>query len=167
MNFYLKKKKYKNYIKKNYIKLMGCCTSQFTDSELENAETLQEVISVMKKRSEDLEKEKDEINEHLKDPSKEVTFVRIDDLTQEDLERRVPYLEKLHEAYEDVIKTMENVDLPVEETKQHLINIMSNHLISYDLSEKYRNDVAKFKQFAFENEKRLTEGFTKPLHNDS
>ena len=37
---------------------MGCCTSQFTDSELENAETLQEVISVMKKRSEDLEKEK-------------------------------------------------------------------------------------------------------------
>ena len=49
---------------------------------------------------------------HLKDPSKEVTFVRIDDLTQEDLERRVPYLEKLHEAYEDVIKTMENVDRP-------------------------------------------------------
>ena len=146
---------------------MGCCTSQFTDSELENAETLQEVISVMKKRSEDLEKEKDEINEHLKDPSKEVTFVRIDDLTQEDLERRVPYLEKLHEAYEDVIKTMENVDLPVEETKQHLINIMSNHLISYDLSEKYRNDVAKFKQFAFENEKRLTEGFTKPLHSEN
>ena len=138
---------------------MGCCTSQYTDSELENAETLPEIISVMKKRSEDLVKEKDEINEHLKDPSKEVTFVRIDDLTQEDLERRVPYLEKLHEAYEDVIKTMENVDLPVEETKQHLINIMSNHLISYDLSEKYRNDVAKFKQFAFENEKRLTEGF--------
>ena len=116
---------------------MGCCGSQFTDTELENAETLPEIISVMKKRSEDLVKEKDEINEHLKDPSKEVTFVRIDDLTQEDLERRVPYLEKLHEAYEDVIKTMENVDLPVEETKEHLINIMSNHLISYDLSEKF------------------------------
>ena len=88
-------------------------------------------------------------------------------MTQEDLERRVPYLEKLHEAYEDVIQTMESVDLPVDETKEHLFNIMNNHFISYDLTEKYRNDVAKFKQFAFENEKRLTEGFTKPLHNDS
>ena len=145
---------------------MGCCGSQYTDMELENAETLIEVIAVMKKRSEDLIKEKEEIKAHLEDPSKDVTFARIDDLTQEDLERRVPYLEKLHEAYEDVIQTMESVDLPVEETKKYLIDIMNNHLISYDLSEKYRNDVAKFKQFAFENEKRLTEGFTKPLHTD-
>ena len=138
---------------------MGCCGSQFTDTELENAETLPEIISVMKKRSEDLVKEKDEINEHLKDPSKEVTFVRIDDLTQEDLERRVPYLEKLHDAYEDVIQTMERVELPFNETREHLYNIIENYLISYDLSEKYRNDVANFKQFAFKNERLQTEEY--------
>ena len=146
---------------------MGCCGSQYTDVELENAKNLDEVIKVMKKRSEELIKERDEISAHLKDPKNEVTFARIDDLTQEDLERRIPYLNKLHEAYEDVIQTMESVDLPVDETKEHLFNIMNNHFISYDLTEKYRNDVAKFKQFAFENEKRLTEGFTKPLHSES
>ena len=146
---------------------MGCCGSQYIDIELENAKNLDEVIRVMKKRSEELIKERDEISAHLKDPKNEVTFARIDDLTQEDLERRIPYLDKLHEAYEDVIQTMESVDLPVDETKGHLINIMSNHFISYDLTEKYRNDVAKFKQFAFENEKRLTEGFTKPLHSEN
>jgi hypothetical protein len=40
---------------------------------------------------------------------------------------------------------------------------MSHRLISYDLSDNFKNDIAKFKQFAYENEKRLTEGFKKPL----
>ena len=146
---------------------MGCCGASKYDFDLENSKNISDLINVMKKKSKNLMKEREEIKEHLEDPSKEVTLSKIDDLNDEDLRMRIPYLEKLHDAYEDVIQTMENVDLPVDETKQHLINIMSNHLISYDLSEKFRNDVAKFKQFAFENEKRLTEGFTKPLHSES
>ena len=138
---------------------MGCCGSQYTDVELENAKNLDEVIKVMKKRSEELIKERDEISAHLKDPKNEVTFARIDDLTQEDLERRIPYLNKLHEAYEDVIQTMERVELPFNETREHLYNIIENYLISYDLSEKYRNDVANFKQFAFKNERLQTEEY--------
>ena len=132
---------------------MGCCGSQYTDFELENAKNLDEVIKVMKKRSEELIKERDEISAHLKDPKNEVTFARIDDLTQEDLERRIPYLNKLHEAYEDIIITMENVDLPDDETKEFLINIVSNYYITYDLNDNYRVDIAKFKPFAYKIKK--------------
>ena len=122
-----------------------------------------EIIAVMKKRSEELVKEKSEISKHLEDPTKEVTMVNIEGLSNDDLEKRIEYLDKLHDGYEDVIQTLESINLPIEETKGHLLDIMSHRLISYDLSDNFKNDIAKFKQFAYENEKRLTEGFKKPL----
>ena len=142
---------------------MGCCSSEYIDYELENAQNMPEIIKLMKKRFNKLLYEKNEIEDHLKDPSKEVSLIKIDDLSKDDLEKRIPYLEKLHDAYDDVIETLEHIDLPIDETKNHLNNIMSNRFITYDLNEKYKDDVSKFKQFAFENEKRMTEGFSKPL----
>ena len=114
----------------------------------------------MKKKSEDLLKEKNEINNHIIDPNKEVTNVNIENLSKEDLEKRIIYLDKLHEAYEDIIITMENVDLPVDETKEFLINIVSNYYITYDLNDNYSVDIAKFKQFAYKNEKKIIESFS-------
>ena len=43
----------------------------------------------MKKKSEDLLKEKKEINNNIKDPNKEVTNVNIENLSKEDLEKRI------------------------------------------------------------------------------
>jgi hypothetical protein len=142
---------------------MGCCGSGYDDKELKEAKSMPEIISVMKKRSEELVKEKNEISNHLEDPTKEVTMVNIEGLSNDDLEKRIEYLDKLHDGYEDVIQTLESINLPIEETKGHLLDIMSHRLISYDLSDNFKNDIAKFKQFAYENEKRLTEGFKKPL----
>ena len=142
---------------------MGCCGSGYDDPELKEAKTMPEIIAVMKKRSEELVKEKSEISKHLEDPTKEVTMVNIEGLSNDDLEKRIEYLDKLHDGYEDVIQTLESINLPIEETKGHLLDIMSHRLISYDLSDNFKNDIAKFKQFAYENEKRLTEGFKKPL----
>ena len=132
---------------------MGCCEPKPVDYELENAQTTEDLISIMKKKSQNLIKEKEEILAHLDDPNNKVTISKIDDLNEEDLRLRIPYLDKLHDAYEDIIQTMERVDLPFEETREHLYNIIENHLISYDLNENYRNDIASFKQFAFKNEK--------------
>lgn len=142
---------------------MGCCGSGYDDKELKEAKSMPEIIAVMKKRSEELVKEKSEISKHLEDPTKEVTMVNIEGLSNDDLEKRIEYLDKLHDGYEDVIQTLESINLPIEETKGHLLDIMSHRLISYDLSDNFKNDIAKFKQFAYENEKRLTEGFKKPL----
>ena len=138
---------------------MGCCAASKYDFDLENSKNISDLINVMKKKSKNLMKEREEIKEHLEDPSKEVTLSKIDDLNDEDLRMRIPYLEKLHDAYEDVIQTMERVELPFNETREHLYNIIENYLISYDLSEKYRNDVANFKQFAFKNERLQTEEY--------
>jgi hypothetical protein len=138
---------------------MGCCGASKYDFDLENSKNISDLINVMKKKSKNLMKEREEIKEHLEDPSKEVTLSKIDDLNDEDLRMRIPYLEKLHDAYEDVIQTMERVELPFNETREHLYNIIENYLISYDLSQKYRNDVANFKQFAFKNERLQTEEY--------
>ena len=43
----------------------------------------------MKKKSEALLKEKKEINNNIKDPNKEVTNVNIENLSKEDLEKRI------------------------------------------------------------------------------
>ena len=142
---------------------MGCCGSGYDDAELKEAKSMPEIIAVMKKRSEELVKEKSEISKHLEDPTKEVTMVNIEGLSNDDLEKRIEYLDKLHDGYEDVIQTLESINLPIEETKGHLLDIMSHRLISYDLSDNFKNDIAKFKQFAYENEKILTEEFKKPL----
>lgn len=68
---------------------MGCYSSQYWGTEFKNAETLLEIIAVMKKKSEDLLKEKKEINNNIKDPNKEVTNVNIENLSKEDLEKRI------------------------------------------------------------------------------
>ena len=60
---------------------------------------------------------------------------------------------------------MERVDFPFNETREYLYNIIDNYLISYDLTEKYRNDVANFKQFAFKNERLQTDEYKNILNN--
>ena len=37
---------------------------------------------------------------------------------------------------------------------------MSNYYITYDLNDNYSVDIAKFKQFAYKNEKEIIESFS-------
>ena len=64
---------------------MGCCEPKPVDYELENAQTTEDLISIMKKKSQNLIKEKEEILAHLDDPNNKVTISKIDDLNEEDL----------------------------------------------------------------------------------
>ena len=80
---------------------------------------------------------------------KEVTLIDISALSTDDLEKRIPYLDKLSECYGDIIDILSNNQtLPLNETKEHLHSILRNYFVSYDDTETYKIDFDKFKQFA-------------------
>jgi GTPase involved in cell partitioning and DNA repair len=135
---------------------MGCCGGVFKDPEIERATTMDEVIAVMKKKRDNLAEEKTQISNFLEDETKTITLVKVDGLTKEDLEKRIPYLDKLSDCYEEIIDELEaKKTLPLKETKEYLYNILNHYFVSYDSTEAYRNDLAKFKQFTFANDKKV------------
>ena len=133
---------------------MGCCGSVFKDPEIERAKTMDEVIAVMKKTRDNLAEEKTQISNYLEDETKPITVVKVDGLSKDDLEKRIPYLDKMSDCYSEVIDELEaKKTLPLKETKEYLYNILNHYFVSYDSTEGYRNDLAKLKQFTFANKK--------------
>lgn len=85
---------------------MGCCGTVVKDIEIEQAVNMTELISIMNKKKKMLRKEIDEINFRLKDKNYEVTVAKVDALSDEDLQKRIPYLEELENVYGQVIDNM-------------------------------------------------------------
>ncbi len=133
---------------------MGCCGGVMRDKEIERTTNMDELINVMKKKKENLAEEKKQIEDHLKDPSKEITIVNLD-ATKEGMEKRLPYIDRINECYGEIIEKLETVkNLPFSETKEHMFNIVYHYFITYDETYQYMNDLAKFKQFAFKYEQQ-------------
>lgn len=88
---------------------MGCCGgSTISDREIKYAVNYKELISIMKNKRNNLGKEKNQIEEYLKDKTKEITLIRVTALDDEQLRKRLPYLDKLSQVYSEVIKLMED-----------------------------------------------------------
>ena len=112
---------------------MGCCGGVLKDPEIERAKTMDEVIAVMKKKVDNLAEEKTQISTFLEDETKPITIVKVDGLSKEDLEKRIPYLDKLSDCYSEVIDELEaKKTLPLKETKEYLYNILNHYFVSYD-----------------------------------
>ena len=128
---------------------MGCCGSSYIDNEIQQANSISELACVMQTKKENLGNEKAEIQAHIANQLKEVTLIDISALSTDDLEKRIPYLDKLSECYGDIIDILSNNQtLPLNETKEHLHSILRNYFVSYDDTETYKIDFDKFKQFA-------------------
>ena len=92
---------------------MGCCGTVVKDLEIEQAVNMTELISIMNKKKKYLQKEIDEINLRLKDKDYEVTVAKVDTLSDDDLQKRIPYLEELGTVYEQVIDNMKLLNTKV------------------------------------------------------
>ena len=100
---------------------MGCCGQTVKDRDIQNAVNMSEIINIMCLKKDNLQNEKEQIRKHLEDKTNEVTLAKVDDLSEDELSRRMPYLDKLVECYQQVIvklKSNKNVNL-------HLTYIMS------------------------------------------
>lgn len=94
---------------------MGCCGTVVKDLEIEQAVNMTELISIMNKKKKYLKKEIEEINLRLKDKDYEVTVAKVDTLSDEDLQKRIPYLEELETVYEQVIDNMKLLSTKVNQ----------------------------------------------------
>ena len=93
---------------------MGCCGQTVKDRDIQNAVNMSEIINIMSLKKENLINEKDQIRKHLEDKTNEVTLAKVDDLSDDELSRRMPYLDKLVDCYQQVIvklKANKNVKL--------------------------------------------------------
>ena len=94
---------------------MGCCGTVVKDLEIEQAVNMTELISIMNKKKKYLKKEIEEINLRLKDTDYEVAVAKVDTLSDEDLQKRIPYLEELETVYEQVIDNMKLLSTKVNQ----------------------------------------------------
>ena len=72
-------------------------------------------VNIMNKKKKYLKKEIEEINLRLKDKDYEVTVAKVDTLSDEDLQKRIPYLEELETVYEQVIDNMKLLSTKVNQ----------------------------------------------------
>lgn len=93
---------------------MGCCGQTIKDRDIQNAVNMTEIINIMIIKRDNLVNEKEQIKQHLENHKNEVTLAKIDDLSEEELHKRIPYLDNLAECYHEVIlklKSVKNVSM--------------------------------------------------------
>ena len=87
---------------------MGCCGQTVKDRDIQNAVNMVEIINIMMIKKDNLLNEKEQIQQYLENHKNEVTLAKIDDLSEEELKKRIPYLDKLAECYHEVIMKLKS-----------------------------------------------------------
>lgn len=127
---------------------MGCCGSDEVDHEINNAKSINDLIAIITERKQKIPNEIQQISDHLEDPSKEVEGINVDKIDPEVLAKRIPYLKSLEEAYEQVIKNLNNhKDLPLKDIKGYCANICKKYYLTYDPNKELDAELQKFDDF--------------------
>ena len=132
----------------------GCCGRAFTDQEIDDAKTLNDIIEILNKRRENFPTEISQIEGYLEDPNKEVDVIDVKGISPEILEKRVPFLKDLDNAYAKVAETLyKNLSLPLNDTKNYVTDIVSHYFQTYDPNGDLPKDITKFEEFVENNKK--------------
>jgi len=125
-----------------------CCGRSFVDEEIENAESLQDLITIFNERRAKFPQEQMQIQSHLEDPSKNIDLIETENLDKESLQKRILYLNDLRGAFLKVSETLqENPNLPLQETKKYLLNIASKYYLTYDPDKDLDMEMTQFDKF--------------------
>ena len=76
-----------------------CCGRGGEDKKVEACKSIDELILLMNTRIENIPLEKKEINEHLKDQTKQITLINTEGVPDEILAKRPEHLDNLLEKY--------------------------------------------------------------------
>lgn len=105
-----------------------CNWSTFSDNEIKNANSIDEIIEILNKKRENFEKEMNQIEDYLEDPSKKVELFNVEGIDKELVKKRIPYLKSINENYVKVNELLsENPNLPLYETKCYVDKIVSHY----------------------------------------
>lgn len=128
-----------------------CCINVRTDPDIENAKNVDEIIDIIYEKKKILGVEKEEIEKYLVDPKTEIETISIDNLNSFILQERIPYLEQLDKAFEEVINklnTHPNIkSIDLDNLKEAVINVITEYYLSYDPNGELKESLRKFNDF--------------------
>jgi len=132
-----------------------CCSATISDPEIEDAQTIHELIVILNNRKIGLPIEKKEIEDYLEDPRKEIKSVGIENIDNESLKKRIPFLIKLEKAYEKITNLLEanKTNLDVSNTKKYIKNVTDKYYITYDPNNDLDKELRKFINYIEKNKK--------------
>ena len=132
-----------------------CCSANISDPEIEDAQTIHELIVILNNRKIGLPIEKKEIEDYLEDPRKEIKSVGIENIDNESLKKRIPFLIKLEKAYEKITNLLEanKTNLDVSNTKKYIKNVTDKYYITYDPNNDLDKGLRKFINYIEKNKK--------------
>ena len=132
-----------------------CCSANISDPEIEDAQTIHELIVILNNRKIALPIEKKEIEDYLEDPNKEIKSVGIENIDNESLKKRIPFLAKLEKAFEKMVNLLEanQTNLNVYYTKKYTKNVTDKYYITYDPNNDLDNQLKNFINFIEKNKK--------------
>ena len=132
-----------------------CCSANISDPEIEDAQTIHELIVILNNRKIALPIEKKEIEDYLEDPNKEIKSVGIENIDNESLKKRIPFLTKLEKAFEKMINLLEEnqTNLNVYYTKKYTKNVTDKYYITYDPNNDLDYQLKNFINFIEKNKK--------------
>lgn len=126
----------------------ACCGGGLMDEEIKNATNIDELIKVMEEKKERLPKEKQQIEDHIEDPTKEVDMINVGGIDTELLKKRIPFLDELEKYYDKTIQILrDNSSLPLNDCKNYSNDIVNHYVKTYDPNDELKDSYEKFEEF--------------------
>ena len=132
-----------------------CCGQKYPNEELNECKTINEIIELLNKKRESFKSEIIQIEDYLEDSNKKVEFINVKGIDKKVLQKRIPYLRDLNNAYEYLAEILEkNPNLPLNETKNHVNTIISFYYQIYDPNGDLAKNIKYFEDFVHKQNKQ-------------
>jgi hypothetical protein len=132
-----------------------CCGQKYPNEELNECKTINEIIELLNKKRESFKSEIIQIEDYLEDSNKTVEFINVKGIDKKVLQKRIPYLRDLNNAYEHLAEILEkNPNLPLNETKNHVNTIISFYHQIYDPNGDLAKNIKYFEDFVHKQNKQ-------------
>ena len=132
-----------------------CCGQKYPNEELNECKTINEIIELLNKKRESFRSEIIQIEDYLEDSNKTVEFINVKGIDKKVLQKRIPYLRDLNNAYEHLAEILEkNPNLPLNETKNHVNTIISFYHQIYDPNGDLAKNIKYFEDFVHKQNKQ-------------
>ena len=134
-----------------------CCKKDIEiNEEIDSCESISDIRNYISSKLENASIEQDEIKLYLEDKSKIPTLVEVDGINDEDLNKRVLYLDEMKiylNKIDELLKNNSNVD--ITDIQNSLKEFISMYAWIYDDSKRYIEWFKVFQNYIEENENKI------------
>ena len=150
----------------------NCCETPRDDfsEEILNSNSIEEIISYLKEKIEDATVEQNDLLTYLDDNNFKPSTINIEGFNEEDLKKRIPYLDEIKDCINKVITLLEKYpNCNLIEIKRRICDFYEMYTWLYDEDKRYEIWFLNFKNFIEKDNEKLTKNElrkTMPIKNN-